>query len=412
MQSSPTESSGPSISSEVGAAKDDAAVPQEGDAEEDVKANSVDDDQMSPSLQDTPDTMAGSEIWSSFHVDRSSTASTATTWSYRSSNGVQSRVQSVSNAGVVPQQKENQVSPAAPASDESTQQAVEAARARAIPVLNRKASGLPISRDRSWSKQRPSLPPATKSDITTSTEGGPEGISSVIPAPKPSLRRYQSAATCERIPRPSIHPQTLLPPPLLLLLKGPSAGQIVQRTARYSDGHQATPSKAIRNVPASHRPSFLAFEAGQAPFHSEPESRHTMLLPTAKLFQYSAETADPERSWTKSTAITKQCRSACFRSSCAEVVAACCCLELIDCRIPILLFFFSLLFLELHLHTLFTSIPNCLILIPKTQLGLHCTIFKADGEWPTCLVVPSMTCAAVADRACDLVTAEDYHALS
>ncbi|PWY97013.1 hypothetical protein BCV70DRAFT_219808 [Testicularia cyperi] len=54
-----------------------------GNAEQSSKTAT--DASHSPALQDTPDTMAGSEIWTSFHADRASTASTATTWSDRSS---------------------------------------------------------------------------------------------------------------------------------------------------------------------------------------------------------------------------------------------------------------------------------------------------------------------------------------
>ncbi len=71
---------------ESAAALDAASNVQDPSPTDDSKANAIEAGNASPTPQDTPDTRAGSEIWTSFHVDRSSNASTTSTWSHPSAD--------------------------------------------------------------------------------------------------------------------------------------------------------------------------------------------------------------------------------------------------------------------------------------------------------------------------------------
>ena len=232
----------------------------------DVQAGAVEEEIMSPSMQDTPDTMAGSEIWSSFHADRSSSASTATTWSYRSSEDVQPRVlasktandkesgtPAVSKTAETSEQIDSTVSAAS--SDQEKPALLRAGRS--IPVLRRKSSGLPVASAASLKLQsRPSLPLPPKSD--------PEGLlpvddgssSSAIPIPKPTMRRYQSVATL-RDHASDVSRTTSGVSDAALPLKQNGADKNGRGLERYSDGFQQTPSKPIRGMGGGITPSKL-----------------------------------------------------------------------------------------------------------------------------------------------------------
>ncbi|KAJ1017730.1 hypothetical protein NDA16_005049 [Ustilago loliicola] len=250
-------------------------------ANDDADIEEVEDNVMSPSMQDTPDTMAGSEIWSSFHADRSSTASTATTWSYRSTDDTLPRVRTISNTEALPHNKTIPSScadtePPTLAKDEAdgTKQRervdsssstassnvapLQSRSSPAIPVLRRKSSGLPVARATPQHKQsRPSLPLPMKSDSSTSPTASADASSSGLPMPKHAIRRHQSIASMQA--RSSdVGTDALLVPNVAFPNKDVSAGQNVPRTARYSDGHRATtPSKAIRSVGGGITPSKL-----------------------------------------------------------------------------------------------------------------------------------------------------------
>lgn len=201
-------------------------------------AGPTEEEVMSPSLQDTPDTMAGSEIWSSFHVDRSSTASTATTWSCRSTDDARPI-----SKDSTPESAPTPASDPAAAEATSTEprEPVEPSPVRAIPTMRRKSSGLPVAQDRSRFKQRPSLPLTSESGTSAPTQSIVEA-SSAIPTAKPPMRRYQSVASLRSNASASFGK------PVMTATKDGSAGQIATKPARYSDGVQNTPSKSIRSV--------------------------------------------------------------------------------------------------------------------------------------------------------------------
>ncbi|SOV09963.1 uncharacterized protein UDID_06470 [Ustilago sp. UG-2017a] len=265
-----------SLQSELSGVKDTSATDQS-------KVDQVADDVQSPDMQDTPDTMAGSEIWSSFHADRSSTASTATTWSYRSTDETLLRVRTISSTeasqgnkkvatscadaeppafveDVVDANKQGECAES-PTSIASSKAAGGASGASpAIAVLHRKSGGLPVARATlQYKPSRPSLPLPAKSETLASTTASAQPSCSAIPTPKPAMRRYQSVASLEARLSDAVMDSTDLPSPNVVLPKRDvSAVQSAARTARYSDGHRATtPSKAISSVGGGVTPSKL-----------------------------------------------------------------------------------------------------------------------------------------------------------
>ncbi|SPO30767.1 uncharacterized protein UTRI_05384 [Ustilago trichophora] len=259
---------------------------QREEEDEEAQVEAGEEGVLSPNMQDTPDTMAGSEIWTSFHVDRSSFASTATTWSYRSNEDVQPRLLASKpittgrngveapaddNVAVDQRQRERDSS----TSSLVVSHAAETSGARAIPVLRRKSSGLPIARStNSKSHSRPSLPLPTKSDPLSPIHANvdhPSSSISVVSAPtKLAMRRYQSVATLRS--RPSSGKEVIkskldvLPTSAAVAaaakenFAGGGGGPTTscRRTMRYSEGYQATtPSKAIRSVGSGITPSKL-----------------------------------------------------------------------------------------------------------------------------------------------------------
>ncbi|SPO30979.1 uncharacterized protein UTRI_05384_B [Ustilago trichophora] len=261
------------------------------DDDDDAQVEAGEEGVLSPSMQDTPDTMAGSEIWTSFHVDRSSSASTATTWSYRSNEDVVPRVlaskaitagdnevEAPADDNVAADQQRERVSSTslavavAAASHAAAAAAAETSGARTIPALRRKSSGLPVARSTlSKPQPRPSLPLPSKSDplapIKTNVESKGSS-SSDMPTAKPAMRRYQSIATLRSRPSEEVSKGTRdVPSPAAAAAAAADAaakensaagGAITRRTTmRYSEGYQATPSKAIRSVASGITPSKL-----------------------------------------------------------------------------------------------------------------------------------------------------------
>lgn len=241
----------------------------------------VEDNNMSPNMQDTPDTMAGSEIWSSFHADRSSTASTATTWSYRSTDDALPRTRTISNTEPLSHIKKLAPSCASAGSPALAKEEADAAEQAecvasspsvpslptaplkpsatpAVPVLRRKSSGLPVGRATLKPKQsRPSLPLPTKSYPLSSTALSANSTSSGLPLPKPAMRRYQSVASLQTRSSDNITDE---PAGVNVAFpkKRVSATKTAARAARYSDGHRViTPSKAICGVGGGITPSKL-----------------------------------------------------------------------------------------------------------------------------------------------------------
>ncbi|KAJ9474865.1 hypothetical protein PHBOTO_004747 [Pseudozyma hubeiensis] len=193
---------------------------------------------VSPNLQDTPDTMAGSEIWSSFHADRSSTVSTATTRSSGSTVEMPPAPRTDSNTiatAKLDQPQSDETLSAAASSIQSEERApFEASTTRVIPILRRKSSGLPVARASVQKQSRPSLPLPRRSIPPES----PVGNASANTPPKPAIRRYQSVASLQTSRGPADSSK-------------PAGYGSVRNTARYSDTSRATPSKLVHGVRGS-----------------------------------------------------------------------------------------------------------------------------------------------------------------
>ncbi|SJX64564.1 uncharacterized protein SRS1_15381 [Sporisorium reilianum f. sp. reilianum] len=216
-----------------------------------AKVDANEEEAVSPSMQDTPDTMAGSEIWTSFHADRSSNASTATTWSYRSTEDAQSAPRtSQTSVAALPDVKEAESSCASSAADDAKAGAVDTNVNRTIPILRRKSSGLPVARSTIPKQSRPSLPLASKSSALY--QNGSSQRSSAATPSIPTMRRYQSVSSLRSQVSSDVS-KTWVD-----AVSPSAAGQRSKATARYSDGPCAlTPSKAIRSVGAGITPSKL-----------------------------------------------------------------------------------------------------------------------------------------------------------
>ncbi|TKY88823.1 hypothetical protein EX895_002064 [Sporisorium graminicola] len=239
------------------------AVCEHESATEAVKIDANDDEAFSPSVQDTPDTMAGSEIWTSFHADRSSNASTATTWSYRSTEDAQSAPRtSLTSIAAMPDLKEDESICASAAADDGDDGpaaakagAVETSVTRAIPVLRRKSSGLPVARSISQKASRPSLPLAAKSSalqLNRGSQGSSAGSNAASPPAIPTMRRNQSVSSLRSHITSDGGSKTAEPTSVT------PAKQTPRAAARYSDGQCAlTPSKGIRSVGGGITPSKL-----------------------------------------------------------------------------------------------------------------------------------------------------------
>ncbi|GAC94927.1 hypothetical protein PHSY_002500 [Pseudozyma hubeiensis SY62] len=199
---------------------------------------------LSPSLQDTPDTTAGSEIWSSFHADRSSTVSTATTRSSGSTVEMSAAARTVSNtialANLDKPQSNETLSAAASITQMEKRAPFVASTTRVIPILRRKSSGLPVARASVLKQSRPSLPLPSKSIPPES----PVGNASANTPPKPAIRRYQSVASLQTSRDPTDS-------------RKPAGYGSVRNMARYSDTSRATPSKSVHANGGSITPSKL-----------------------------------------------------------------------------------------------------------------------------------------------------------
>ncbi|GAC77543.1 hypothetical protein PANT_27c00002 [Moesziomyces antarcticus T-34] len=226
----------------------------------------VEDASTSPALQDTPDTMAGSEIWSSFHADRLSTTSSATTWSYRSSVDAPARLQSVSTRESVGSVKGATSKPAqsVPTDAASVRKAAQLGELPSAskpetttrttppgqPMLRRKSSGIPTARERTVVPKptpRPSWP--LNAGSATSGSGAVSRIEkgeSASKGPGAAIRRYQSAASLRGAALRA--EQDVTQASSATVRKDGLASKDGARRARYSDGQHITPSKAIRSV--------------------------------------------------------------------------------------------------------------------------------------------------------------------
>ncbi|KAF6766895.1 hypothetical protein PSEUBRA_001143 [Kalmanozyma brasiliensis GHG001] len=205
-------------------------------------------DDTSARAQDTPDTRAGSEIWTSFHLDRSSNASTTSTWSHPSGDD--------SPSTTLP--KINELAPqSAPAAVDSASKSpsmVQQPAVRASPVLRRKSSALPVPTARSSLQKpsRPSLPLPAKSATPPFAQADSSASQSGASATKLAMRRNQSLANLRPLTLTSKSTSDATP------LKDASAARNARLPARYSEGfYTSTPSKAIRSVGGGIAPSKL-----------------------------------------------------------------------------------------------------------------------------------------------------------
>ncbi|SPO47634.1 uncharacterized protein PSANT_05322 [Moesziomyces antarcticus] len=232
----------------------------DGDAE-----SPVEDASTSTALQDTPDTMAGSEIWTSFHADRLSTTSSATTWSYRSSVDAPARMQSVSTRESVGSVKEATSKPAKSVTTDAASvrkaaqlgelpsaakiETTTSTTPSAQPMLRRKSSGIPTARERAVVPKptpRPSWPLNAASATSLNPVSRIEKGEIASKGPGAGIRRYQSAASLRGAAFRA--EQDVNQASSAAVRKDGLASQDVARRARYSDGQHITPSKAIRSV--------------------------------------------------------------------------------------------------------------------------------------------------------------------
>ncbi|CDR98611.1 hypothetical protein [Sporisorium scitamineum] len=243
-----------------------------------AKLDVHEDEAMSSSVQDTPDTMSGSEIWTSFHADRSSNASTATTWSYRSTEDGQSAPRtSLTSVTAMPDLKEAESNSASAADDDGQAakgDAIETNANRTILILRRKSSGLPVARSAMPKHSRPSLPLAATSGALKQNRGSQDnstGSNGAASPAIPTMRRYQSVSSLRSRAFTDVSKVSAD-------AKGDSAaGQTSRATARYSDGQCAlTPAKPIRSVGGGITPSKLPSLKSPASASSLVYSRATV----------------------------------------------------------------------------------------------------------------------------------------
>lgn len=212
-------------------------------AEETKVGADLEDEAPSPDLQDTPDTMAGSEIWSAFHADRSSTASTATTWSNRSIDLAQPATRtSLPTVDVVKEEESGSHSRIATDDTRLTEKqgAADASASKMSPHLRRKSSCLPVARPTNQKQSRPSLPLAPKSSSLAASVASTKTMNKAAVPSTAAMRRYQSVsglqARAADVERSTVESQRLV------------ASQGASATAHPSGGCLRTPSKPIRGV--------------------------------------------------------------------------------------------------------------------------------------------------------------------